>query len=235
LYIILVIIIISGYVPVNGRVEGHHVIYPGLKRVCKQMVQDYLRSGCKINAGEIHTLDIPDAVLTDIFHALNVIDRICDGCTGDHGLWAICGGLVSFLLGKTSCFTDIDIFVYCNLNLHDDESYAVHTIFNIDRPSIQIVRVNFNVSVDSPLHLDKTLWNLFASYVILNFDLPACMCALTFSGRGKFYVLDMSNFNYHGAPVLKVRKDKYIARLLPYIKSVPNLQQLVLFYFFCKY
>lgn len=177
---------------------------------------------------------MPEASIRDIHFALMMVDRLCDGCDGNHQLWTIAGGVIAFILEKTCMFQDIDIFVNCNKDMKDRTSYSVFSVYNSFRPTVQVIRVNFNVNLNGRNILDLTVWQMFASYVIFNFDLPICRCALKFVGT-QSYILDMSSFDYTFQSIREDRKMKYFHRMLPYVRLVPNLQQQILYNIFVKY
>ncbi len=212
---------------------GRPVIYAGLPQASVNFLETYLDLGCKIYGGDIHNFVIPDQVLQDIFKALEQIDKLCSGCDGNHSLWVIAGGLVAFLLGKTSTFTDIDIFVNCNKDQLQWESYSVTTLKFENRPSIQIICVNFNINLFHRTVRDLTIWDIFASYVILDFGIPACRCAMKFLSSG-CYVMDFSGLKLYSKNIKLRRKKKYLSRMLPHKRLVPTLQQQVLYHIIVK-
>ncbi|KAK3908334.1 polyprotein [Frankliniella fusca] len=213
---------------------GRLVLYPGLHQSSKRFLEEVLASGSKTFAGEIYNFDIPQLFLQDIFNALRLLDEICSGCDGDHSLWVLAGGFVAFLLGKTSCFSDIDIFVNCNKDQLYSESYSVFDVTFDDRLTIQIICVNFNVNFFHRRVHDITIWDMFSAYVILDFDLPICRCAMKFLSSG-CYVMDLSAFDLYPKDIRVNRRKKYISRMLPHIRHVPSLQQQVLFHIIVKY
>ncbi|KAK3924651.1 ATP-dependent DNA helicase, partial [Frankliniella fusca] len=213
---------------------GRLVLYPGLHQSSKRFLEEVLASGSKTLAGEIYNFDIPQLFLQDIFNALRLLDEICSGCDGDHSLWVLAGGFVAFLLGKTSCFSDIDIFVNCNKDQLDWESYSVFDVTFDGRLTIQIICVNFNVNFFHRRVHDITIWDMFSAYVILDFDLPICRCAMKFLSSG-CYVMDLSAFDLYPKDIRVNRRKKYISRMLPHIRHVPSLQQQVLFHIIVKY
>lgn len=189
----------------------------------------------KIQAGTFMILDIPDIVKTDIMQALEMFNEICTGCEGDHQQWAIAGGIVSFLLQKTTTFNDIDLYVNCSKHFKQSETYAVTEIaFGENRPLIQIIRVNFNLDIDKKFMKTLTVWDFFAAYILLNFDMPICRCAFKFV-TNKCYVLDMTGFNYVSKHVKSYRLKKYAARVIPHELAIPNLKKQVLFNIFISY
>ncbi|KAK3919256.1 ATP-dependent DNA helicase [Frankliniella fusca] len=100
-------IVYNGRVDHLGEASSKRVLYPGLSETSKFFCEQYLSLGYNSLSGTLHTIDIPDVVMGNIFHALKVVGDRCKGCNGNHKLWTIAGGNVKKsnmlrFLGETS-------------------------------------------------------------------------------------------------------------------------------------
>jgi hypothetical protein len=88
-----------------------------LKKICDIIASE---SNFQLNLNDICDVEIVkyardlSVLISCVKRCLDVLRDLCPGCNCDHDIWCVAGGSAAHLMGKTSTYNDIDLYVSCD-------------------------------------------------------------------------------------------------------------------------
>ena len=178
--------------------------------------------------------------------ALQILDLLCANCDGNHSLWWLGGGAAAYWVANTTTYNDYNLYVCCSgyLKSKKFKGFSVDSSVNHQTGKTNVLNIetkHFKVQVMPIAFQAKTVIDIvgfqdfFATYVLVNFDIPACRVAVTFHRNvdaGKHILarcVDASFIDLLKSDCKPFRLQKYEDRHKPHKVNVGSLSLCTVF------